>query len=104
MKAKKRYEAPRLEKVESKYTKDGFLKCRVCGCSEFEPCEPPCSWVPHTDICDSCHEVATTIRLWMVGAHRPSVAALLREVRLRREADHETARKLWAGKVKRATA
>ena len=27
--------------------------CRVCGCSWFDPCDPPCSWV-EPDLCSAC--------------------------------------------------
>ena len=28
--------------------------CRKCGCSWFQPCDPPCSWV-EPDLCSSCY-------------------------------------------------
>lgn len=28
-------------------------RCRVCGCSEFDPCPEGCGWVEE-DLCSSC--------------------------------------------------
>lgn len=28
-------------------------RCRVCGCTENHPCDPPCSWV-EPDLCSEC--------------------------------------------------
>lgn len=44
--------------------------CRICGCSEFDPCDPPCAWVEieadptafpveppvPTNLCTRCHD------------------------------------------------
>ena len=64
-----------------KVDRDGLVRCRVCGCTEREPCFPPCAWAPdEPDICDRCHHAAFVLRCWFAGAHRASWAALLREV------------------------
>lgn len=31
---------------------DERRKCRVCGCSEYSPCSPPCHWVAQ-DLCSN---------------------------------------------------
>lgn len=55
-------------------------RCTVCRCSEFEPCEPPCSWVvPNLSVCSSCYELAICLRQWHDEvAYKASFAALIR--------------------------
>jgi hypothetical protein len=60
----------------------GLTKCRVCKCTELRPCFPPCGWEPgEPDLCDSCADVIRKVREWLIGAHRPSVKALIIEAR-----------------------
>lgn len=59
--------------------RDGFVRCRVCSCTEREPCAPSCSWVDG-DLCSGCAVVVEAVVHWMDDAHRPSWAALRREV------------------------
>jgi hypothetical protein len=71
-----------------KRDRNGLIRCRVCRCTELEPCFPPCWWEPgEEDICNRCNEMAYHLRVFMAGAHRFSRKALFREV-ARREA-HE---------------
>ena len=35
------------------FTADRRRTCRVCGCSEYDPCEEGCYWVD-ADLCSSC--------------------------------------------------
>lgn len=65
--------------ISVKRDRNGLVRCRVCGCTEVEPCEPPCSWV-EADLCSGCQEAVEALHEWFVGAHRPSRAALLREL------------------------
>lgn len=61
--------------------RDGLTRCRVCGCTDVQACCPPCGWVPgEYDLCTACDHAAETIAEWLEGSHRPSKAALLREV------------------------
>jgi hypothetical protein len=82
----KRNDLPPLSDTEAeergiKCDRDGLVRCRVCGCTETSPCYPPCGWQPgEADLCDRCHEMTYRMRVFMVGAHRYSQAALLREV------------------------
>lgn len=62
-----------------KVDKNGFIRCRVCGCTEIAACQPPCSWVGNQDLCSGCFEAARALGLWVTGAHRPNLTALLRE-------------------------
>ncbi len=56
-------------------------RCRVCRCTQREPCNPPCSW-HEPGLCSSCHELAETIRNWMdYTALRASFYALIRLVK-----------------------
>ena len=67
-----------------KRDRDGLIRCRVCGCTELEACDPPCAWFD-ADLCTSCALVVEALASWMEGAHRPSWAALVREVAAVRE-------------------
>lgn len=62
-----------------KYDRDGNVRCRVCGCTEVEACNPPCSW-REPDLCSACAVTAFVLREWKQGAHQPNMAALMREV------------------------
>jgi hypothetical protein len=62
-----------------KVDRNGYVRCRVCGCTEIEPCNPPCEWVD-ADLCSTCNYVVREIREWAHEAHRASWAALRREV------------------------
>ena len=73
---------------EVKRDRDGFIRCRVCGCTEREPCNPPCAW-HFPDLCDSCALLVTQILVWWEGAHRPSWARLKREVEILQQAFKE---------------
>jgi hypothetical protein len=53
----------------------------VCGCTEFEPCEPPCGWA-EVNLCTGCLEAAHALARWQEGSHRANMAALLRETRV----------------------
>jgi hypothetical protein len=68
-----------------KVDRDGLMRCRMCSCTEREPCNPPCAWMDG-DICDSCWFQAVALVDYFETAHRPNMRALLREVkRLRAE-------------------
>jgi hypothetical protein len=68
-----------------KCDRDGYVRCRVCGCTEREPCEPPCAWFD-ASLCTLCAMASEALAEWTLGAHRPSRAALWREAK-RRAAD-----------------
>lgn len=64
-----------------RHDRDGLIRCRVCGCTDREPCAPPCSWAEgEADLCSTCAAAACVLVSWREGAHRPSWAALKREV------------------------
>ena len=67
--------------------RDGLVRCRVCGCTEREPCNPPCSWAPRdeVDLCSNCAEAVSHLIDWVYTAHRASWAALKREVKAQLE-------------------
>ncbi len=90
---KKRTDLPPLSDNDAvalgiKVDRDGLVRCRVCRCTEREPCFPPCAWVRGTpDLCDGCLEAVVAVIAWQQDAHRPSKAALFREVaRMRKKA------------------
>jgi hypothetical protein len=78
---KKKY--PYQGRPEPKRDKNGLTRCRVCGCTYIEPCNPPCSWVDN-DLCSTCHATVDMMVGWLDAAHRPSMVALKREVKLAR--------------------
>lgn len=59
--------------------RNGLARCRVCGCTEMEACEPTCSWV-EADLCDSCQVTVTAVTQWFLRAHRPSMRILFTEL------------------------
>lgn len=61
-----------------KTDRNGFVRCRVCGCTEIEPCCPPCSWADQ-DLCTTCDDAAKALVDWQMNAHRGNWAALRRE-------------------------
>ncbi len=37
-------------------------KCIGCGCTELEPCEPPCAWSrTHGALCTTCEAIVTNV-------------------------------------------
>lgn len=67
------------EKTDLKLDRDGLIRCRVCGCTEREPCNPPCSWID-VDLCSGCADAVLALAEWYDGAHRSNKAALFREL------------------------
>lgn len=63
---------------QMKFNKQGYVKCRVCSCTEYEPCNPPCSWA-EPDLCSSCEEAVNGMYDWFHAAHRPNLTGLLAE-------------------------
>ena len=90
-----------------KVDRDGFVRCRVCGCTECEPCEPPCSWIEGVDkgkrrgpLCSGCAQTLKAMVEWSEGAHRPNVSALLRDfARLRYSVHSRLVRIAKANKI-----
>jgi hypothetical protein len=72
--------APRKSAI--KHDRDGFVRCRVCGCTERDACDPPCEWV-EDDLCSGCAEAAEMLARWKEGARRTNFAALMRETQRR---------------------
>jgi hypothetical protein len=62
---------------------DPLQKCRVCGCSHFEPCNPPCSWVKGQDLCSACDEAAKDLMSYFRRALHYRPGSLMREVNSR---------------------
>ena len=62
--------------------RNGFVRCRVCGCTEIDACPGGCGWVPgEENLCTTCGEAARAILIWRGSARRANIAALLREAR-----------------------
>jgi predicted Fe-S protein YdhL (DUF1289 family) len=73
---------PAAKVREPRRDRDGLIRCRVCGCTERDACDPPCSWV-EDDLCSGCHDAVSAIAIWQLGARRNNRTALLREVETR---------------------
>lgn len=63
---------------EVKRDRNGFVRCRVCGCTEVDACADGCGWAD-TDLCTTCDRAAQAIVAWGFDARRPTWAALRRE-------------------------
>lgn len=61
-------------------------RCRVCGCTEENACNPSCCWA-EDDLCSSCGEAIDAVVLWMEAAVRANFTGLLREARVQYAAD-----------------
>ncbi len=55
------------------------MRCRVCGCSEREPCNPPCSWA-EAELCSECDEAIDDLVAYREAARRYYPRRLLKEV------------------------
>ncbi len=73
----------KAHEVILRHDRDGFIRCRVCGCTEREPCCPPCSWA-QADLCSNCHDTLMSLLIWTQSAHRANRSALWREIRFAR--------------------
>ena len=59
----------------------GLTRCRVCGCTDVDPCADGCSWMnKYSDLCTTCAVAAEAVVDWFLSARRPNQAALWREV------------------------
>lgn len=57
-----------------------MTRCRVCGCTEVNACNPPCGWA-ESDLCTGCHFAIDAIIAWMDGAVRANFTGLIREAK-----------------------
>lgn len=57
-----------------------MTRCRVCGCTEVNACNPPCGWA-EADLCSSCFYASTIIAEWMDIAVRANITGLVREAK-----------------------
>lgn len=59
-----------------------MTRCRVCGCTEAEACNPPCGWAPgQGNLCTSCAYAVNIVVEWMDIALRPNFAGIVREAK-----------------------
>ena len=64
------------------------VKCRVCGCTMTQPCDPPCCWAPDErgDLCSTCAAASLVVAEWMLCARHTAASnagRLLREAEIR---------------------
>ena len=54
------------------------MKCKVCGCTEKKPCDPPCGWSDIApNLCTACEDAADALVEWAMGS-RGHMAGLMR--------------------------
>lgn len=71
----------------------GFIKCRVCSCTQRQACNPPCGWEPgEKDLCTTCAEVLRAMAEWFNAAHQPNTITLVREFERQKSASLVTKR------------
>jgi predicted Fe-S protein YdhL (DUF1289 family) len=63
-----------------KRDRNGLVRCRVCGCTEIDPCANACSWVEF-DLCSTCYTAREALLEWHEQARRANWKALLRSLR-----------------------
>jgi len=55
--------------------------CRVCRCTDPEPCRGGCAWVDDKpDLCTTCYLMIDALAEWYMNAHWPSFAQLRHEL------------------------
>ena len=59
--------------------RDGLQRCRVCGCTQVDGCNPPCGWIAGEDLCTTCYDAAQAVFTWLNSARRVNWAGLRRE-------------------------
>lgn len=65
---------------ELKTDSQGYVRCRVCGCTEVDACPVGCCWV-EDDLCSVCAAAAEALGHWHRQVRRANLSALLRETR-----------------------
>jgi len=59
--------------------------CRVCGCADNAPCNPPCAWVDNPDgqnptpICTTCSDAAQVLGIWSATVPNTNLKRLVKE-------------------------
>jgi hypothetical protein len=69
----------RLKKSGVSRDANGFVRCRVCGCTEIDACPGGCGWADG-NLCTVCDAAAQALVGWMYDSRRSNRAALWREV------------------------
>jgi hypothetical protein len=55
------------------------MKCRICGCTHYNPCTEGCGWVKgEGDLCTTCADFRTQLAWYIVNCNRVSAASLAR--------------------------
>jgi len=76
-----------------------MTRCRVCGCTEVNACNPPCGWEPECgNLCSNCATAINAVIDWMDAAVRANFTGLIREAKAGYAAE---ALCLQTGKAKR---
>jgi hypothetical protein len=59
--------------------RNGLTRCRVCGCTQVDGCNPPCGWIAGEDMCTTCWDAVQAVFTWTNSARRVNWAGLRRE-------------------------
>jgi hypothetical protein len=69
----------KIRDAVAKHRSLSTARCRVCGCTEREPCNPPCAWMGKEDLCTTCATAVAALVEWAEAALRANMSALMRE-------------------------
>lgn len=61
-----------------KIDRHGFIRCRVCGCTQIDACPGGCGWA-YANLCTICDQAAQALVTWMQDSRRPMWEPLKRE-------------------------
>jgi len=80
-----------------------MMRCRVCKCSEREPCNPPCAWEA-PGLCTTCAAAIAALVRWEEDALNARFAALVRAAKAYIDSPFIQASRTARGVGKRASA
>lgn len=57
------------------------MKCRICGCSQYDACPGGCGWAPAAgNLCTVCAKAVHALLDWVEGCRKANWSALKREL------------------------
>ncbi len=59
-----------------RHDRNGLIRCRVCGCTAIDACNPPCGWAQQ-DLCTTCADAVKALLEWADAARRANLSGLL---------------------------
>jgi hypothetical protein len=61
-----------------KRSADGLTRCRICGCTEIDACNPPCGWVEE-GLCSTCWQAVAALLRHYDDSRKFNMAGIKRE-------------------------